>query len=145
MVREACGAYRTMIRGLLQSASEPGWVELDLTIAQVKVLVALSEGESAAIGRLADRLGVGQPTASHLVERLVRAGLAGRAEDPEDRRRTLTRLTPLGEELVDRLLGGVHQLPDLLRELDDEDLAALLKGLRAAARAAQRRAEKGEE
>lgn len=131
-----------MIRSLLQTASS-SWVELDLTIAQVKALFALSDEESATIGHVAYRLGIGLPTASHLVEKLVRGGLVERAEDPKDRRRTLARLTPTGEELVDRLLGGVHHLPALLQELDEDDLAAFLKGLRAAARVAERQAKTG--
>ncbi len=132
-----------MIRALLQSASSPDWVELDLTLAQVKALFALSDDEPAPIGHVARRLGIGLPTASHLVEKLVRGGLVERAEDPKDRRRTLAQLTLTGEELVDRLLGGVHRLPALLRELDEDDLAAFLRGLRAASCVAQRQAEAG--
>ncbi len=142
-IKEACEAYRAMIRALLQSASAPDWVELELTIAQVKALFALSDDEPATIGYVAHRLGIGLPTASHLVEKLVRGELVERTEDPKDRRRALARLTPTGEELVDRLLGGVHHLPALLRELDEDDLAAFLKGLRAAAHVAEEHAREG--
>src|SRR5207244_1942970 len=80
-------------------------------------------------------LGVGLPTGSHLVQRLVQAGLVDRTEDIENRRRTLVRPSTEGESLVGRLRNGSRdKLRDYLVLLDEEDRADLKRGLRALAR-----------
>lgn len=129
--------YRAIFRAL-QSATTASWVNIELSGAQLKALFVLSREGPAAIGQVAESLRVGLPTGSHLVERLVQAGLAERAEDPEDRRRTLARLTPKGEDLVAQLRqGSFNQLKEWIAQLDPDDATALLRGLRALARAAQ--------
>ena len=81
-------------------------------------------------------LGIGQPTASHLLDRLVQAGLAQRVEQSTDRRYTLASLTSSGETMVRRLRQGrMDRLHSLLAQLDEEDLAALRQGLEALIRA----------
>jgi DNA-binding MarR family transcriptional regulator len=126
--RSVLATYRAMIRAM-KGATIVDWVELDLTLAQIKVLFALADEEATTIGRLAEQLEIGQSTASHLVERLVQVGLAARGEDPADRRRAVPRLTPRGEELVDRLLGGAGALPSALPFLDVAELAAIQRSL----------------
>lgn len=129
--------YRAIFRAL-QSATTPSWIDIDLSGAQLKALFVLSREGSASIGRIAEALRIGLPTGSHLVDRLVQAGLAERGEDPGDRRRTLARLTPKGEELVAQLRqGSSNQLKEWIAQLDDADAAALLRGLRALVRAAR--------
>lgn len=118
------------------------WLELELTTAQLKTLLALSCAQPVTVSELADWLGIGAPTASHLVDRLVVAGLVERAEDPGDRRRTLVRLTRDGEVLVHRLRQGNRDtLVPLLEQLDIAELRALETGLAALARVAGRSAE----
>jgi DNA-binding MarR family transcriptional regulator len=128
LARQVQATYRALIRAM-KGATIVDWVELDLTLAQIKVLFALADEETTTIGRLAEQLEVGQSTASHLVERLVQAGLAARGEDPDDRRRAVPRLTPRGEDLVDRLLGGAGALPAALPLLNDAELAAIRRSL----------------
>lgn len=125
------------VMGALHSASESVLIEVDLTMAQLKTLVTLEKNGAITIGQIADVQRISLPTASHLVERLVQAGLAERGEDPTDRRRTLARLSPAGAAIMERLRqGGQEQFRELAGELDEEDLAALLQGLRALERAA---------
>ena len=113
----------------------PIWLEIDLTMAQLKTLMVLRCEGQPTIGQVADALHISLPTASHLVDRLVHAGLAERAEDPADRRRMLTGLTPRGEELAGRLReGSQDQLRLWLSHLSREDLSALLQGLQALAK-----------
>jgi MarR family transcriptional regulator, organic hydroperoxide resistance regulator len=127
---EVIAQYRMMMRGLKATMGQ-AWMEIDLTLPQMRTLLVLAEEGPLVIGQIAQRLGVGLSTGGHLVDRLVQAGLAERTEDVEDRRRTLARLTPKGEELLTRLVSGLHQLPMWLHELDQEDLAAFLQGLKA--------------
>ncbi len=121
----------------MQLSSRPDWMELDMTMAQIKTLFTISQGETVPVSRIAEYLGVGQPTASHLVDKLVRQGFAGRSESTTDRRVTLVRLTPKGEDLVRRLYqGGEEQYRSWVSKLTDEERKNLLSGLQALARAA---------
>src|SRR6185312_3333579 len=108
------------------------WLDLDLSMAQVKALFVLMQRQPVPIGALADCLGVGMSGGSHLVDRLVQDELVERSEDPDNRRRTLIRLTPAAEALVTRLQQGrVEQLRRCLRRMEQDDLQMLLTGLRA--------------
>ena len=135
LIDDAMQAQKQIVRAM-HTAAEPTWLQLDLTMAQLKGLLALADSPMT-IGQLAEALGSGKPTASILVERLVQLGLVERAEDPLDRRRTIARVTAQGEELVTRLRqGGRDRLRAWLSRLDDDDLAALVQGLQALATAA---------
>ncbi len=67
-----------------------------LSVAQFRVLAFLSRHPGACLFAVADHLGVARPTASILVDRLVRRGLVTRARDPEERRRIALRLSAAG-------------------------------------------------
>ncbi|MCZ7569672.1 MAG: MarR family transcriptional regulator [Ardenticatenaceae bacterium] len=137
LVDEVIEAHRAIMRGLHQAAG-PSWLEVDLTMAQLKTLIALADQEPITIGQLAGALSVSLPTASHLADRLVHAGLVQRAEDPGDRRRTLVSLTPQGQALVGRLRdGGREHFRVWLSRLSEEDLGTLLRGLQALAEASK--------
>ncbi len=51
-------------------------------MAQLKTLALVAEEPGGAIGSVATVLGITLPTASHLVDKLVRAGLVERHDDP---------------------------------------------------------------
>jgi DNA-binding MarR family transcriptional regulator len=126
-------AQREIWRAMRESA-EPAWLELDLTMGQVKGLYALSYGGAMTVGHLAEALGIGKPAASILVDRLVHLALVERDEDRADRRRTLVRLSGRGEELVlDLRQGRRERVRQWASRLADADLAALRRGLRALA------------
>jgi MarR family transcriptional regulator, organic hydroperoxide resistance regulator len=127
---EVVTQYRTLV-GALKASSGTLWMEIDLTIAQLRTLLILSEEGPLVIGQIAQRMGIGVSTGGHLVDRLVQAGLAKRTEDAEDRRRTLARLTPKGEDLYARLLNPSLLMQTLIQKLESEDLAAFLQGLQA--------------
>ena len=122
--------YRMLIHAL-KASSGTIWMEIDLTIAQLRTLLVLAEEGPLVIGQIAQRMGIGLSTGGHLVDRLVQAGLAERTEDTEDRRRTLARLTPKGEDLYAQLLNHSLQIQTLIQKLEDADLTAFLQGLRA--------------
>jgi MarR family transcriptional regulator, organic hydroperoxide resistance regulator len=134
--REAVAHFRTVGRSFKATAGQ-AWMEMDLTLPQLRTLLILAEEGPLVIGQIAQRLGIGLSTGGHLVDRLVQAGLAERTEDAEDRRRTLARLSPTGEDLYAQLLNHVQQVQALIQKLDDDDLAALLQGLRALSRVAE--------
>ncbi|HEV2785630.1 MAG TPA: MarR family transcriptional regulator [Solirubrobacteraceae bacterium] len=109
--------------------------ELDLTLTQVKALVALS-GEALTVKELAERLGLSLPGASRAVDALVARELITRRECPEDRRQKRLRCADAGVRALQRLdearLAGLekftatlpadqaHRLTDALRPIVDD-------------------------
>ncbi len=126
-----------LIAKTFQADVAPIVLELDLSMAQLKILFILATENPISIGQVAEKLGIGFPTASYQVDKVVQAGLVRRAEDASDRRRTLAFLTPTGEELVQRLgRGRKERLREWLDRLAPAERASLLVGLKAMARAA---------
>ena len=130
LVAEAMAQYRAMFQSLKAQVG-PIFKNIDLTLAQLRTLAILAEEGPLIIGQIAQHLGIGLSTGGHLVDRLVQAGLAERAEDTEDRRRTVARLTPAGEDVYEQLRLGPQRMQSLLGELKEDDLRALLQGLSA--------------
>ena len=90
------------------------------------------------VGGLAKALGIAEPSASILVDKLEKQGLAVCEVDPADRRRTPVVVTAAGRELVSRLRSIRDvRLTAWLSDVDDGDLDALLRGLTALLRAAE--------
>jgi DNA-binding MarR family transcriptional regulator len=87
--------------------------------------MGLYHNGALSIGQIAELCSIGQPTASHLVDRLVQAQLVQRTEDPLDRRRAQAQLAPSGRELAERIIQvRVGPLRRWMAQLDDADLAA---------------------
>src|SRR5215216_5434611 len=75
------------------------WLMLELTFAQARALFMLAARKELTVSQLAKSLDVGNPTASVLVQQLVERGLVTRTEQTSDRRHTILRLSPKGEEI----------------------------------------------
>lgn len=130
-------AQRSIVHCMFQ-ASIPDWIELDLTMGQLRTLMALAAESPMTVSALAETISVAKPTASILVDRLVQAGNAERTEDKGDRRRTLLTLTPAGITLVARLRQGKSDRYERwLAAMKPHDLAALMQGMRALAALAE--------
>ncbi|MBA3872364.1 MAG: winged helix-turn-helix transcriptional regulator, partial [Anaerolineae bacterium] len=85
-------------------------INLDLSTAQIKVIFTLHYSGADTINHLADRLNIGAPTTSHLVEKLVQAGYAVRVTSTADRRVVDVHLTEQGHEIANRLWGTRNQV-----------------------------------
>ena len=119
----------------IQSSTAPHWLELDLTMTQLKALMALAADGPVTIGLLGQKLGIHLPGASHVADSLVQLDLAARYEDPDDRRRTFVRLSATGQALMERLREGRRErIHAWLSELSDDDLAAVLRAVQVVAR-----------
>jgi DNA-binding MarR family transcriptional regulator len=124
-----------MLAKCFQADIAPIVLELDLSMAQMKILFILAHENPVTVGVVAEKLGIGFPTASYQVDKVERAGLVRRAEDANDRRRTLVFLTSTGEELVQRLgQGRKERLHEWLDQLAPAELQSLLDGLKAMVR-----------
>lgn len=110
-------------------------VPVPLTVRQYRILSRLSRGEGDALGTLAARSGVGNPSMSQTVDGLVARGWVTRAEDPRDRRRRQVTLTSAGRDVVTAAEQALAtQLSDLLAGLSQTERRALTEGLAAVGR-----------
>jgi DNA-binding MarR family transcriptional regulator len=115
------------------------WLELDLTMPQMKVLLLLYSDCAATMGQLASRLGVTLSTMTGIVDRLVERELVARHESPHDRRQVVCQLTAAGQELA-----GRSQLAMLLRTLRPAELATVATSLELLVAAARGEQEGGD-
>jgi DNA-binding MarR family transcriptional regulator len=108
------------------------WLMLELTFAQARALFMLAARKELTVSQLAKLLGVGNPTASILVQQLVERDLVTRTEDPTDRRQTVVRLSQKGAEIgAGRREKREKQWQRWLSHLSDDELNALARGLSA--------------
>jgi DNA-binding MarR family transcriptional regulator len=130
---------------VLGPAQARDWVDVDLTMSQLKMMFVLSSamGPTGATGmrvsEVARGLGVTLPTVTAVMDKLVERGLVRRDEDPLDRRQHVCRLTSDGKALLHRLMAGRRSFTNaLLEHLDDDELAAFLRGMEVLMAAAER-------
>ena len=108
------------------------WLMLELTFAQARALFMLAARKELTVSQLAKLLDVGKPTASILVQQLVERELVTRTEQETDRRHTIIRLSPKGEDIgAGRRREREKQWQRWLSQLSDEELTALAHGLSA--------------
>jgi DNA-binding MarR family transcriptional regulator len=84
---------------------EDAWLDLDLTLPQLRALFAVRRRSGCTVSELATSIDRRLAATSALVNRLVRAGLLQRVVDPSDRRRVRLELTDEAE----RMLSAVDQ------------------------------------
>ncbi len=116
----------------MQFNSVSHWLMLELTFAQVRALFMLAARKELTVSQLAKLLGVGNPTASILVQHLVERGLVTRTERASDRRQTILKLSSKGKEIgAGRRAGREKQWQHWLSHLSDDELRSLAHGLSA--------------
>jgi DNA-binding MarR family transcriptional regulator len=139
-IRGARPAFiRDYLSYLLAQASHAIYREFDakvraagLSSLEWRVLATLSDGDGLTIGELAAEVLAQQPTLTKVVDRLERAGLVERRNDPADLRRTLVLETERGRSSVAPLLAAAkaHERA-VLGAFPARDVAALKTMLRA--------------
>lgn len=122
-------AVRAVMRVSLHAADEIGSV----SVVQLRALTVVAEEGECNLARLADGVGVTVSTTSRLVDRLIAADLVHRRPAPHTAREVAIRLTPLGQETLerydelrlDRLRAAVEGLPAAEREIAVRVLRAI--------------------
>ncbi|WP_149547445.1 MarR family winged helix-turn-helix transcriptional regulator [Streptomyces marokkonensis] len=104
---------------------------LRLSTHQLRALLVLEAATDLNLTALAERLGIGLPTASRLCDRLEAAGMLERSLHPERRREVRLSLTAQGRRVLDDVAARRARA-----------LAAVLAGMEPAERSALRRAMK---
>ncbi|MFF6997309.1 MarR family winged helix-turn-helix transcriptional regulator [Streptomyces sp. NPDC008313] len=108
-----------------------------LTLPQLRALVVLSTCGPVKLATMASTLGVNPSTALRMAERLESLDLVDRKTNPDNRREVVLRLTPAGQDMVDRVL--THRRTEvraLVERLPDETRAVLVPALKALTEAA---------
>jgi len=122
----------------LRDYSPDVWMDLSLTIAQVKSLFFISNQGSTNFRKLAERLKVTPSNVTGIIDRLVEQGLISRTENPEDRRVILLKTTAKGDAQVAELRERrSNYLSKALINLKDEELACIAQGLALLAKATE--------
>jgi DNA-binding MarR family transcriptional regulator len=108
----------------LMPKGPPDWANNDLTFGQLRLLFVLGQSGPVSIGLLARMLGVTDATASEIVDRVERHGLAIRSHRADDRRVVDCRLSDEGARLLAGIQGARREaLRQLLALLTAAELA----------------------
>jgi DNA-binding MarR family transcriptional regulator len=102
----------------------------DMSIPQFRTLRFIQRNPDSSLSDLAEHLGLTLPSASKLVDGLVKQKLLTRKESAEDRRRLTLILTQTGTFIVDsaRASARIH-LADKLKHLSDDDLETISQAM----------------
>ena len=87
---------------LMRPRSLGAWQDLELTMPQARTMFLLHRRGPTRMGVLSEHQGCGLPSATSMVDRLVRKGLVERVQDPSDRRVVACQLTDEGRKAVER-------------------------------------------
>ena len=122
-----------LVQHILQRAEDiynvlsPGipteWFSSDLTVAQLRVLLVLQSAGPSRMSAIASVLDIALPTATGIVDKLVKKELVIRETDPQDRRLVICSLSPDGQDSINRLwTSSQFQMEKLLEGLTEEEL-----------------------
>jgi len=126
-VLETVPAVMRYIRAQMRSHRGPG-----LSVPQLRSLLFVNRNQGAALGSLAEHLGLTPPSASKLVEELVSRRLLERRPSSFDRRKLSMEISPAGKRLLEAVLRETHgKLSAALAGLSPEDLQSVNLGLEA--------------
>jgi DNA-binding MarR family transcriptional regulator len=107
-----------------------------LTIPQFRLLRYVRRNPGTSLSPVAEHLGTTVPATSQMIERLVRAGLVTRVQNPEERRQVKLRLTEAGAAALKECDDGTRAwICERLSGMDAKQLEAMagaLKDIRSA-------------
>ena len=127
-------ASRALVAMAARSLADVGE---EVTLTQYRSLVVIASRGPQGVASLAEAVAVTAPTASRLVDRLVRKGLVRRRADRHDRRQVRIALTEAGRALVDQVSERRRrEIAALLGSIPPDVLQPMATGLRHLAAAA---------
>jgi DNA-binding MarR family transcriptional regulator len=127
-------ASRALVGIAAESIAE---VDDVVTVPQLRVLTMIFTRGPMNLASVATGLDVSAPNASRICDRLIKAGLLDRQEDPSDRRNIMLTLTAEGQRLIDRVnrhrRTAVRRVLRRMSARDRESLTAALNTFATAA------------
>ena len=114
------------------------WMDLNLTLGQLKSLFFIAFQGSTNLNKVATALGVTPPNVTGIVDRLVEQGLVSREENPENRRMLVLTVTEKGKNLLVKLReNNMNRMLNVLSKLGEDELSMVVQGFAILARAAK--------
>lgn len=114
------------------------WMELNLTVAQLKSLIFIANEGKTCSGKLAAALHVTRSNVTDIVDRLVEHVFIIRIQNPEDRRSLVLQPTGAGEAALARLREGITSyVAEVLKGMSEAELLTLSQGLSSLVRATE--------
>ncbi len=108
------------------------WHRHALSLVHLNVLTALEAEGPLSMTRLAEAMDVSDASATGIVDRMEKRGLVERAHGTDDRRLVLVNATNAGRQVfIDMAAHRRDRLAKILAELTEEEISALLIGMRA--------------
>ncbi|GLP75144.1 hypothetical protein TUM20983_22540 [Mycobacterium antarcticum] len=112
-------------------------VDDQVTLPQLRTMMMIATRGAMNLVAVAAGLGVSSPNASRICDRLLKAGMLDRSEDPEDRRHITLTLTADGDALVERLIRhrrkAIRRILCTMTPRERDDLAIVMNGFADAA------------
>jgi DNA-binding MarR family transcriptional regulator len=134
--------FQTM-RAIQGARAGTQWLSIDLTMAQLKVVMVLVQSGGLPSRAISERLAIGPSAVTPLVDRLVSLDLARRESDPDDRRVIHVRPTAKAIAFKESLLeSGRAVLADVLKQVppsERDNVSRALSVLRESAMRVQAR------
>ena len=127
------------MNNLILNYKADNWMQLELSIDQLKSLVLIWTRGKISFHELANALGITRSNITGIADRLVQNGLVTRHPNlTGDRRLQYLMLTEKGSGVLSKIKQQTTEdMIQILASLNTEDLAALDKGMAAVIRAAE--------
>ncbi|MBI3615377.1 MAG: MarR family transcriptional regulator [Candidatus Omnitrophica bacterium] len=123
--KEVSVAVSHLMPNIIRGVSLDFFVRRGVTQTQFLVLLAVHSYQRCSMGTLARNLRVRMPTATGIIDRLVRDRFVHRAPCSEDRRQVFVELTPKGKDFIRQFQGVIRdRWEDVLKSLSPKELEA---------------------
>jgi DNA-binding MarR family transcriptional regulator len=134
------GELMQAISSHVRLAPPQEWSDIELTMAQWRTLTLLHRGPRR-MSEVAAYLGSSLSSATSMIDRLVNKQLVVRMQDAADRRVVSCRLTPLGQEQMDRFWRvGLKEIEQVSSILSREEMEAVVHAMEVVLAAMDRQA-----
>ncbi len=133
------------INHFIREGSIESWIDLNLTMPQMKCLCYISRHGKINLSGLAAGIHVTPANVTGIVDRLVEQGLVDRVQDSADRRVLWLSVTEKGAYHLSILREGkASKMRELLEHLSDDDLSLVSDAFDILARTARKIKEEGD-
>lgn len=114
---------RRRVNHFIREGSVESWINLNLTIPQMKCLCYISRHGKTNLSGLAAGIHVTPANVTGIIDRLTEQGLVDRIQDSSDRRVLWLSVTEKGESMLANLREGKSgRMRELLERLSDKEL-----------------------
>jgi DNA-binding MarR family transcriptional regulator len=118
-------AIAQLMPSIIRGVQLDFFVKRGITQTQFLVLIAIHAYKRCTMGTLARSMHVSMPTATGVVNRLVRTGFVRRFPKPEDRRQVIVQVTAKGQAFIQQFQAVIRRRwEEVLRPLGSRELGA---------------------